>query len=112
MFFLISANSFAQTEYVLSDNKVYDFLERMESLQLIERYNSLEIPKSRSEIAGYLKEVIANPDQLDEADKELLNDLEAEFELELFRNLKKISKILSAMVILISCLRGKNIFTL
>ncbi len=74
---IFSGSLFAQAEYVLSNNKVYDFLERMESLQIIHRYNSLEIPKSRSEIAGYLKEVISNKEKLDEADKNLLTDLES-----------------------------------
>lgn len=87
---------FAQAEYVLSDNKVYDFLERMESLHLIERYNSLEIPKSRIEIAGYLKEVIANRDRLDESDKNELTDLEAEFELELYGTLNHSQRLIGS----------------
>lgn len=94
LFLLFSATLFAQTEYVLSNNRVYDFLERMETLQIIQKYNSLEIPKSRNEIAGFLKEVIANRDKLDEADKAYLNDLEAEFELELYGTLKKSQRLI------------------
>lgn len=94
MLIVLQGVLFAQAEYVLSDNKVYDFLERMESLHLIERYSSLEIPKSRSEIAGYLKEVIANRDKLDEADKNELVDLEAEFELELSGSLKHSQRLI------------------
>ncbi|HKI78673.1 MAG TPA: capsule assembly Wzi family protein [Ignavibacteriaceae bacterium] len=91
---ILTFNTIAQTEYVLSDNKVYDFLERMESLQIIQRYNSLEIPKSRNEIAGFLKEVITNKDKLDESDNYLLTDLEAEFELELYGTLTKSQKLI------------------
>ncbi len=90
----ISSTTFSQVEYVLSDNPVYNFLERMESLNLIERYNSLEIPKSRNEIAEYLKQVISNRKKLDRADKKLLIDFEAEFELELYGTLKKSEKLI------------------
>lgn len=92
---VLSGALFAQSEYVLSDNKVYDFLERMESLRLIERYSSLEIPKSREEIAGFLKQVIANKQNLDEADKNLLTDLESEFELELNGTLNNSQKLIN-----------------
>ncbi len=91
---IFSGSLFAQAEYVLSSNKIYDFLERMESLQIIQKYNSLEIPKSRSEIAGYLKEVIANKEKLDEADKNLLTDLEAEFELDIYGTLKHSQRLI------------------
>jgi len=91
---IFSGSLFAQTEYVLSNNKVYDFLERMESLQIIHKYNSLEIPKSRSEIAGYLEEVIANKEKLDKADKNLLTDLEVEFELEIYGTLKHSQRLI------------------
>jgi hypothetical protein len=76
----------AQTEYVPSDNPVYSFMERMESLQIIEDYNSLEIPKTRNEIADYLKQIIKNNIELDPADKKILADLEIEFEVEISGN--------------------------
>lgn len=79
---IISIPLFAQTEYVLAENPVYDFLERMESLHFIERYNSFELPKTRGEIGNYLKQVIAHEDQLDSADKDFLNDYLIEFEFE------------------------------
>ncbi len=87
LFVIYSAALFAQTEYVLSDNPVYNFLERMETLHLISRYSSYEIPKTRNEIAQYLKEVISNENKLDNVDKNILNDLKKEFELELYGTL-------------------------
>ncbi len=77
----------AQTEYVRADNPVYNFLERMESLHLIDGYNSFEIPKTRRVVAVYLSEVIQNKNKLDDADKKILEDLKIEFELEIFNTL-------------------------
>ena len=37
-----------------------NFLERMETQQIIDHYNSFEIPKTRKVIAGYLQQVIQN----------------------------------------------------
>ena len=78
----LSFPMFAQTEYVLADNPVYKFLERMESLHFIERYNSFEIPKTRGEVGNYLKQVIGHEGELDKADKDFLNDYLIEFEFE------------------------------
>ena len=47
----MSCRLFAQAEYVDVANRVYEFLERMNNLQLIENYNSFETPKTRNEIA-------------------------------------------------------------
>ncbi len=82
-----SAVAFSQTEYVPSDNRVYGFLERMETLRIIPDYNSFEIPKTRSEVAEYLKRVMLSESILDQADKEFLDDLKIEFEYELFGTL-------------------------
>jgi hypothetical protein len=78
---------FAQAEYVSADNPVYDFLYRMESLQIIENYNQFEIPKTRREIANHLKIVIENELNLDDIDKKILNDLKTEFGYDLFGTL-------------------------
>ena len=94
LFFSATINLFAQTEYVLASNPVYNFLERMETLHIIQRYNSLEIPKPRNEISAYLKEIITNREKLDNADKRLLIDFEAEFELELYGTLKRSEKLI------------------
>ena len=80
---IMSSVTFAQTEYVPADNQVYEFLQRMETLSIIPDYNSFEIPKTRKEIAEYLKTVIDSESGLDDADQAFLNDLEIEFENEL-----------------------------
>ncbi len=83
IFIFLSISIFSQTEYVTSSNTVYDFLERMETLQIIDNYNSFEIPKTRKEIAGYLKQIIQNENKLDEVDKKIFQDLKIEFEYDL-----------------------------
>ncbi len=80
---LVCTVLYAQTEYVPQDNRVYEFLERMETLQIIPDYNSFEIPKTRKEIAEYLGKVIQAEQKLDESDKNFLDDLKVEFEYEL-----------------------------
>ena len=83
-----SINLFAQVEYVLTDNPVYDFLERMETRQIIHNYNTFDLPKTRKEIASLIKQVIESQNQLDESDLGTLEDLKTEFEYELFGTTK------------------------
>ncbi len=90
---ILSALGFSQTEYVPSDNRVYDFLERMETLQIIPDYNSFEIPKTRREISVYIKKIIQVESVLDKADREFLDDLKIEFEYELFGTLNKSERL-------------------
>jgi len=84
----------AQTEYVPSDNSVYQFLERMETMQIIPEYNSFEIPKTRKEISSYLEKVIESESRLDDVDKKLIEDLKVEFEYELSGTLENSMKII------------------
>jgi hypothetical protein len=91
---LICSVSFAQAEYVPADNRVYEFLERMETLQIIPDYNSFEIPKTRKEIAAYLKSVICNSELLNETDRKFLDDLKVEFEFELYNSLNNSSSLI------------------
>ncbi|QQS37964.1 MAG: hypothetical protein IPM56_08510 [Ignavibacteriales bacterium] len=84
----------AQSEYVPVTNRVYEFLERMESLHFIKAYNSFEIPKDRKEIASYIKQVIENDSKLDLVDKQILEDLKIEFEFELFETLNNTQSII------------------
>ena len=94
IFLFLSISIVAQTEYVPSANPVYDFLERMESQLIIQDYNSFEIPKTRKEIAGYIKQVIKNENKLDEVDKKILKDLEIEFEYDLSGTLNNSQSII------------------
>ena len=59
----------------------------METLQIINNYNSFEIPKTRGEIAGYLKQIILNKSKLDNVDKKMLQDFIIEFEFDLYGTL-------------------------
>ena len=94
LFFAIPSLLFAQAEYVSADNPVYDFLNRMETLQLIEHYNPFEIPKSRAEIGEFLREIITNVEKLDDADKKILEDLKVEFEYEIYGTLNSSERII------------------
>ncbi len=91
----ISAGAFSQTEYVPSNNRVYDFLERMETLQIIPDYNSFETPKTRGEISEYIKRVILSEPLLDEADRQFLDDLKVEFEFELSGTLNESERFIA-----------------
>ncbi len=92
----LSAIAFAQSEYVPSDNRVYDFLERMETLQIIPDYNSFEIPKTRGEVVDYIKRVILSESFLDKADRNFLDDLKVEYEYELFGTLNESERLIDS----------------
>ncbi len=72
----------SQTEYVPVEHKIYPFLERMDALQIISDYNSFQLPKTRHQIADYLKEAERKKDKLDKIDRASLEDYKVEFELE------------------------------
>lgn len=91
----ISVNVFAQAEYVNVNNRVYDFLSRMNYLNYLKDYSSFQIPKTRNEIANYIKNLVPYQDQLDESDREFLNDLLIEFEYDLFRTFEHSSSLIS-----------------
>ncbi len=83
-----STITLAQVGYVSVDDEIYLFLERMQSLDIIENYNSFELPKTRKEITGYLSEIITKIDKLDKIDRYKLNDFVSEFEYDLFKTNK------------------------
>lgn len=91
---IFACKLFAQAEYVSSDRYVYEFLYRMDALQLIENYNAFEIPKTRKQIANYLHEIIQNEEKLSDIDKNILNDLKKEFEYELSETLNNFESII------------------
>src|ERR1035437_4527586 len=72
----------AQTEYVPVDHKIYNFLERLDVLKIISGFNSFELPKTRHEIATYLKEANEKNAKLHASDRASLEDYKVEFELE------------------------------
>src|ERR1035437_9716982 len=87
MVLLFSSVLFAQTEYVPVNNNVYTFLERMDALGFISGYNSFELPKTRHEIASFIKETDLHKDKLDVVDHSILDDLKTEFEYDLYGTL-------------------------
>ena len=87
LFIVCSAFLYSQTEYVPVSNKIYNFLNRMDALQIITGYSSFELPKTRHQIASYLKEAENKRDNLDAADRALIDDFKIEFELEFLGSL-------------------------
>lgn len=65
--------SFAQSEFVDANDKVYRFLDRMSSNHIIKHYNSFEIPITRKKVTGYLKDILMNKEKLNNEDIALLN---------------------------------------
>lgn len=80
---LITFMGFAQSEDVPVDHKVYDFLERLSVLHVIDNYNSFEIPVSRKQIAGFLTEASKKDTLLTKVDRQRLADLKQEFEFDI-----------------------------
>lgn len=76
---------FAQSEYVNVGNKVYTFLERLETLHIINGYNGYSLPKRRKEIAYYIGKAYDNKEKLNKTDRELLNEFLIEFEFDINR---------------------------
>ncbi|MDR3666745.1 MAG: hypothetical protein P4L35_07880 [Ignavibacteriaceae bacterium] len=87
MVLLFSSVLIAQTEYVPVNHTVYSFLDRMDALGIITGYNSFELPKTRHEVASFIKEVDLLQNKLDAVDKSILNDLKTEFEYDLYGTL-------------------------
>ncbi len=71
---------FAQPGHVESNHKVYPFLERLNLIGVINNYNNFETPKSHIEIKNYLLEAKQNEKELNEIDRNILNDLLIEFD--------------------------------
>ena len=95
IFILSQIAVFAQANYVEVDHPVYHFLERMETQQIIDDYNSFELPKTRKEIGKYLKIINEKKSKLTSTDKNILEDYLIEFELEIFDSLENSQKIIS-----------------
>ncbi len=86
--------TFAQVGYIPVDDEIYLFLERMQTLDIIDNYNSFELPKTRKEIAGYLSKIILRINDLDKIDQLKLNDFISEFEYDLFKTKNNISTLI------------------
>lgn len=91
-----ACNLLAQVEYVQSDNKVYNFLERMDNLNIIDNYNSFELPKTRKDISKFLLAVKENESLLDNIDKKILADHLQEYEFDINKSLDHSDKIIDS----------------
>ncbi|MEO8666200.1 MAG: capsule assembly Wzi family protein [Ignavibacteria bacterium] len=85
----------AQVELVDVRDPVYDFLKRMQIMEVIPAYNSSDLPISRGEIGKYLVKINENMNKLTSTDRKILKDYEIEFEYDMNRTVN----------------RQKNIFT-
>lgn len=63
-------------------------MDRMQSLHLIENYNSFEIPKTRKEITNHLRKLVKVKNTLNSIDARTLEDFLVEFEFDLFNTTK------------------------
>lgn len=79
----ISTLTNAQVGYISVDDEVYNYLERMNTLGIIDDYNSFELPKSRAEITKHLIEISTKQKKIDAIDKKKLVDFVNEFELDI-----------------------------
>ncbi len=83
-FFIVITNFlYAQSGYVQYDHPVLNFLERMQSQAVISGYDSFEIPKTRNQIAEWLKIIYGSLSELSHVEKEMLEDYMKEFEFEI-----------------------------
>lgn len=98
LFFLIISFTFiyGQKEYVPYDHLVYDFLERMNTLHIIDKYDEFSKPKTRNQIANYLLQVENNRSLLNNVDKNILNDYKIEFEYDMYGTLNNSSSVISS----------------
>ena len=78
-----ASSGYAQIGYVEVNNPIYNFLDRMQSLHVIQNYNSFEIPKTRKVITKHINEIIAVKNKLNSIDAKTLNDFIVEFNFDL-----------------------------
>ncbi|MBI9072162.1 MAG: hypothetical protein JEY94_11225 [Melioribacteraceae bacterium] len=84
LLFVIASYSAAQNiGYVETNHPVYDFLDRLNNLNIISDYNSFDLPKTRVEISNYIKIIQINKNKLNNIDLEKLKIYNKEFEVNL-----------------------------
>ncbi len=83
------ADGRGQGNYVSVDNRVYDFLERMEAERIITDYHSESLPLSRKTVADFLLRIRDKRDELSEIDKSFLEYYLIEFGFEAFGNIDR-----------------------
>jgi len=73
---------------VYVEDDIYDFLERMESREIISGYSGLALPLNRAEIAQFLNQIDQSSAQLNQIEKKIYRQIRSEYYLEL-RNEKE-----------------------
>ena len=75
----------AQVENVPVENPVYTFLKRMDLKNVISNYRDVILPISRKQVAKYLQQAKAHPNDLTETERQQLDDFSVEFQFDLSR---------------------------
>lgn len=95
LFILFTAKiSLSQVELVDPSNKVYDFLDRMQTNKIITNFSSSMLPISRKEIANLLVEINNKSNKISKTDKKFLNDYLLEYEYDINHTLTKAKNFL------------------
>ena len=79
----LASPAYAQVGYVNIEHPVYDFLERMQSYQIIENYDPFELPLGRKDVVSFIKIIENEKDRLSSIDSDILNDLIVEFKFDI-----------------------------
>lgn len=79
---------FSQVELVPSQDRIYNFLDRMMTNKAIENFSSSISPISRREIAHFLIEINGKRSQISASDKKILDDYLIEYEYEINGTIK------------------------
>jgi Capsule assembly protein Wzi len=88
LFIIITVDCYSQVELVNPRDPVYNFLQRMQTMEIIPDYNPANIPISREAVASFLKIISDNSKRITNVDKKTLNDYYIEYQFELNGNLK------------------------
>ena len=86
--------SFAQTELVPVDNRIYPYLEMM-SLKGLINYNSADIPISRRRVASYLNQLEKTKAKLSSTEQKILADFRVEFSYDISKSTKESFSLIS-----------------
>jgi hypothetical protein len=87
IFIVLADLLFSQVELVPPSHPVYDYLKRMQLLNILDDYNSSVVPISRQQLADYLKIINEKKAKLNSLDKSLLRDYYIEFEYDINRTI-------------------------
>jgi hypothetical protein len=88
-------NSYSQVEMTPASDAVYDYLDRMLTMKIIDDYSSSMKPISRGEIGKYLNEINNKRKKISTSDKKILDWYLIEYEYDINKTLKNTSSFLS-----------------